>query len=130
MARDATPEGAGQGSPASEQDRAGRLSISSEELTPHAIALTRTGAMVGTPLYMAPEQFLMRPTDARSDQFSFCVALHEALYGERPFAGDTFLALLEAVVAGRVRDAPPKARVPAFMRRLLLRGLKPAPADR
>ena len=34
---------------------------------------------------MAPEQFLARATDARTDQFSFCVALHEALYGERPF---------------------------------------------
>src|SRR5215510_3401784 len=113
MARDATPEGAGQGSPASEQDRAGRLSISSEELTPHAIALTRTGAMVGTPLYMAPEQFLLRPTDARSDQFSFCVTLHEALFGERPFAGDSFPTLFEAVVSGRVREPAQKTRAPA-----------------
>ena len=36
---------------------------------------------------MAPEQFQARATDARTDQFSFCVALYEALYGERPFAG-------------------------------------------
>ena len=55
--------------------------------------LTRTGSMLGTPAYMAPEQFLGRATDARTDQFSFCVSLYESLFGKRPFAGDTLFAL-------------------------------------
>ena len=98
--------------------------------TSQTVALTDTGVLLGTPLYMAPEQFLARATDARTDQFSFCVALHEALYGERPFPSESFAALLEAVVGGRVHEPAQKARVPSFLRKLLLRGLETDPAKR
>ena len=98
--------------------------------TSHTVALTGTGVLLGTPLYMAPEQFLAHATDARTDQFSFCVALYEALYGERPFPSDSFSALLEAVVSGRVREPAQKTRVPSFLRKLLLRGLATDPAAR
>jgi tetratricopeptide (TPR) repeat protein len=103
---------------------------SAEVPSASTVALTRTGMLLGTPLYMAPEQLLGQGTDARTDQFSFCVALYHALYGERPFASETLKVLLESVVAGRVREPPRKARVPVFLRKLLLRGLAPAPADR
>jgi eukaryotic-like serine/threonine-protein kinase len=98
--------------------------------TSHTVALTRTGVLLGTPLYMAPEQFLGRTTDARSDQFSFCIALYEALYGERPFPSDSLSKLMNAVVEGRVREPPQRVRVPSFLRRLLLRGLAADPASR
>ncbi len=100
------------------------LAHSETRPTTETIALTGTGVLLGTPLYMAPEQFLARPTDARTDQFSFCVALHEALYGERPFPSDSLQTLVGAVVSGRVRQPPPKTRVPAFLRKILLRGLE------
>src|SRR5262252_5109157 len=87
--------------------------LSEGALTAQSIALTRTGSLLGTPLYMAPEQFLRAATDARTDQFSFCVALYEALFGERPFASETMPARIQAVVAGRVREPPQKAKVPA-----------------
>src|SRR5438093_324183 len=48
-------------------------------------SLTRTGALMGTPAYMAPEQYRGDPVDMRTDQFAFCVALYEALYGQAPF---------------------------------------------
>jgi serine/threonine protein kinase len=94
------------------------------------VRLTQTGAILGTPAYMAPEQFGGAACDARTDQFSFCVALYEALYGHRPFDGDTPVALLANVLAGTVKDAPPDARVPTWIRKILLRGLSPAPEDR
>ena len=88
-----------------------------------ALALTRTGSLVGTPAYMAPEQFKGEAADARTDQFSFCVSLYEALCGERPFATDSLAGLMEAVVAGRLRGSAQRARVPAWLRKVLLRGL-------
>jgi len=99
-------------------------------------ALTRTGAILGTPAYMAPEQHLGRRADARSDQFSFCVVLYESVYGEPPFdttaRGDLpiALALAAEVTGGRVRPAPKKTKVPAWLRRILLRGLAASPEAR
>jgi serine/threonine protein kinase len=78
--------------------------------------VTQTGALLGTPAYMAPEQLAGERADARSDQYSFCVALYEATHGERPQIG-----------------APanqPRSDAPAWLRKILLRGLDPEPAKR
>jgi eukaryotic-like serine/threonine-protein kinase len=124
----------GLASDASADDRgaAGVIDLADPRTKPGAqtIALTGTGVLLGTPLYMAPEQFLAKTTDARTDQFSFCVTLYEALYGERPFPSDSLAILVDAVSAGRVRDPVPKMRVPSFLRKLLLRGLAVDPASR
>jgi serine/threonine protein kinase len=77
----------------------------------------------GSPAYMAPEQLRAEPIDPRADQFSFCVSLYEALYGERPFAGATIPALRESIEQEQLRPAPRPSRVPAGVRRLLVRGL-------
>ncbi len=95
-----------------------------------AIQITRTGAVLGTPAYMAPEQHLGRAIDARSDQFAYCVTLHEALYGARPFAGESLAALGMAVTRGIVREPPPGRAVPKWLRRVVLRGLSTAPEAR
>jgi tetratricopeptide (TPR) repeat protein len=93
-------------------------------------ALTRTGALTGTPAYMAPEQFRGEQVDARTDQFAFCVALYEALYGERPFAGENLIALAHSVITGRIQPAPKNSPVPGWVRSCLLRGLKANPLER
>ncbi|HZI10733.1 MAG TPA: protein kinase, partial [Myxococcus sp.] len=97
------------------------------------LAQEAQGAQVagGTPAYMAPEQ--LDPDahpDERSDQFAFCVALYEALHGERPFAAATVRELLAAVRAGKVRPAPRGSAVPPWLRRVVVRGLAVSPMDR
>jgi serine/threonine protein kinase/ketosteroid isomerase-like protein len=91
---------------------------------------TAMGFVVGTPAYMAPEQHLGLAPDARSDQFSFCVALYEALHKVRPFAGETTEAYRAEVLQGRCLPPPEGHAVPAGVRAALLRGLRPAPEDR
>jgi eukaryotic-like serine/threonine-protein kinase len=92
--------------------------------------LTRVGVVLGTPRYMAPETLAARRADHRADQFAFCVALHEALYGIAPYAGETPLDLLSQITAGALREIPDGSRVPAWIRRILLRGLASDPEQR
>jgi len=94
--------------------------------------LTQQGSVLGTPAYMSPEQHLGLATDARTDQFSFCVALYEALYGTPPFPADSMATLALAVVGGKVAEAPREshARVPLWLRKVLLKGLSSEPAGR
>jgi len=93
-----------------------------------AHTLTMSGAMLGTPAYMAPEQLCGETATEASDQFSFCVTLFEAIYGRRPFAGVTIEQLLAEMRKPLVLPAPP--RVPARVGRVLVRGLDVDPAGR
>ena len=93
-------------------------------------SLTLAGAIMGTPAYMSPEQHTGHATDARSDQFSFCVALWEALYGARPFAGETVEAIADAVLRGRLREPPADRAAPPWLHQALLRGLTVDPEAR
>ena len=90
-------------------------------------ALTQTGSLLGTPAYMAPEQLLARATDARCDQFAFCVTAWEALTGARPFRGADQRALLVAIEGHEVVN---EARVPRRLRAILHRGLASDPNAR
>ncbi|MBL8947294.1 MAG: serine/threonine protein kinase, partial [Myxococcales bacterium] len=95
-----------------------------------AANLTTTGAFMGTPAYMAPEQFMMLPTDGRADQFSLCVALYEALYGHRPFKGRDLAQLMAATLQGLPGTPPELPGVPLAVRQVIARGLARAPEDR
>src|SRR5262249_8932021 len=92
------------------------------------VALTASGMLLGTPAYMAPEQLSREPADARSDQFSFCVALYEALCGTRPFVAEDTDALRTAILAHRVER--PARSVPGALVRIVERGLRATPDQR
>jgi eukaryotic-like serine/threonine-protein kinase len=94
------------------------------------ISITRTGIVTGTPAYMAPEQHLGEAGGPASDQFAFCVSLWEALYRQRPFAGDNFFEVADAIVEGRLVAPPGHVRVPGWITNLLERGLASEPEHR
>ncbi len=98
---------------------------------PHHIAgeAHATGFM-GTPAYMAPEVLAGHPPTTQSDQFSFAVALYEALFGTRPFVGETLPELIRSIGIGEMVALPPRAHVPRWLTDITLRGLAPNPADR
>lgn len=96
-------------------------------------ALTRTGTMLGTLAYMAPEQLMGKPADPGSDQFAFCVSLYEAVYGKRPFEGSTPLEVLYAIQSQRLivpAGRPGLPPVPRWLHEALRRGLSVASHQR
>ncbi len=128
-----------------------------EALSLLATQLTDTSAVLGTPLYISPEQLALQPLDARSDQFSFCVAMYEALYGGHPYAEPapqirdshevtsnarsrgaigtspsgppSMMSLVTGLVEGRLRK-PQKIVVSGRVYRALEHGLERMPSDR
>jgi tetratricopeptide (TPR) repeat protein len=79
---------------------------------------TTVGALIGTPAYMAPEQIQGAPANPQSDQFSFAVALHEAIYCVRP-----------GLASGRPSRASAR-RIPPWLKAVVRRGLDPEPSKR
>jgi serine/threonine protein kinase len=94
-----------------------------------ADAVTIAGTLIGTPAYMSPEQIAGSDVDPRTDQFSFCAALYQALYGELPFDGYTLIDRLAAIREGNPRHAKAGNR-PRWLHEAVLKGLHSEPAAR
>jgi serine/threonine protein kinase len=92
--------------------------------------LTATGALLGTPAYMAPEQMRGESVDARADLYAFGVALHEGLFGARPFEAATWSALLATKEQGALPTPSTNDDVPAAIRDALSSALRPRADDR
>lgn len=105
-----------------------RASQTDSSMVRGASEAASTDSVGGTPAYMPPEQFLGM-TDARSDQYSFCVSLFEALYGVRPRRGHSFDEQI-AAAAAQASTTSRSLSVPDHVRRVLRRGLSPEPDDR
>ena len=96
-------------------------------------APTVDGAVMGTPHYMAPEQGMGRPVDARADVYSLGAILYEALCGVRPFEGESLLSVAmkhatEPLVAPTER--PLGKAIPAALERVVLRAMAKTPGER
>jgi len=110
--------------PVSARGDAPDAASSTDVSKPHLGPLTATGAVHGTPAYMAPEQREGHATQ-QSDQFSFALSLYESLYGETAFETvDGQLAY------GQVRPPPKGSEVPDRLRTIVLRALRVDPAAR
>ncbi len=107
--------------PSEEHERAQRLEDADD---------AEASTMAGTPAYMAPEQWAKGTIDARTDQFSLCAALFEALWGTHPFEAPTLAMRAAAVIEGRIHEDLPSRGVPDRVRRVVLRGLATDPDDR
>ena len=110
-----------------------RQEVSAEELEGGAeapeVLRTREGAVLGTPIYMAPEQHLGARVDARADQFGLCASLYESLYAQLPFPGTTYAEVASAACAGRLA-APMRQVGPPSLFGVIARGLRAAPHER
>src|SRR5262249_42007417 len=89
------------------------------------LPLSSTGAVMGTANYMSPEQARGQKVDARTDIFSFGVALYEMVAGQPPFTGDTALDLLAAIIT---QEPPPLApytpSAPPELQRIVTKALR------
>lgn len=92
--------------------------------------LTKTGMVIGTPEYMAPEQFDGKEVDSRADVYATALILYEMLSGENPFRGDTIAEIIKKQV---LVEPPPLSKltdVPESLADLVHKGLKKNPGDR
>ncbi len=110
-----------------EGDDAAPLSVATQES--FDVGLTMAGAVLGTPCYMSPEQHEGQQVDARTDQYSYCVSLYEALCGDRPYDGESIEELGKSKQRP-LHEKPREGRVPAWLWQILKRGLSPDPAKR
>jgi eukaryotic-like serine/threonine-protein kinase len=92
--------------------------------------LTTEGTVLGTPQYMAPEQFEGKEADARSDVWAFGAVLYEMVTGRKAFEGKTYASLVGAILASEPAPMELTPITPAWLERLVRRCLAKDPEDR
>jgi serine/threonine-protein kinase len=92
--------------------------------------LTTEGTVLGTPQYMAPEQFEGKEADARSDIWAFGAVLYEMVSGQKAFQGKNYSSLVGAILASEPAPMPVKPFTPSWLERLVRRCLAKDPEDR
>ena len=93
--------------------------------------MTEAGVLVGTPFYMAPEQFEGKSIDQRTDIYSVGVIMFEVFTGRLPFIADSPMAIIFA----HVKSAPPRpselnSSIPSTLEKIILKALEKEPGNR
>lgn len=88
---------------------------------------TEAGGVIGTPMYMAPEQLAGHPATPASDQYALCVTAYEVLFGRRPFDARPLVELSDDKAQAKIHPIPTDSPVPGRVRDAILRGLNPNP---
>lgn len=93
--------------------------------------MTQAGEILGTPVYMSPEQVAGQPVDGRSDIYSLGVILYELTTGRRPFRGNNLAALFRAII----QDTPPpparvNSEIPECLSVVIMRAMDRVPESR
>jgi serine/threonine protein kinase len=92
---------------------------------------TQAGEILGTPAYMSPEQVLSRPVDGRSDLFSLGIILYEIAAGSRPFVGEGFNAIFNAITQEEPADISRKnPDIPKPLCAVIMKCLRKSPEER
>ena len=109
-----------------------QVSFDSQALTLASLepSVSEAGALVGTLAYMAPEQLDGRTVDGRADLFALGVILWEMITGSAPFAGETTVDLMHAILREDLPDLPAALALPPLLERVLRRCLEKDPAGR
>lgn len=111
--------------------RDGRIKISDFGIARiESSTLTQTGAMLGTPSYMSPEQFRGEAIDGRSDLFSAGVVLYQLLTGQRPFSGSAATVMQQVLNHTPTRPSQLNATLPAGFDAVIMRALAKEPRER
>ncbi len=96
-----------------------------------ATMMTRTGQILGTPRYMAPEQVEAKPVDHRADLYAFGLILYEMATGELPFRADSAMQLMYQRVTQKPKDIKlVNPDVPDYLARIIMRCLEKEPGAR
>lgn len=98
---------------------------------PDGQQMTRAGEILGTPVYMAPEQVMSQPVDGRTDLYSLGVILYELTTGQRPFQGENLAAIFRAITQGN----PPSPKhinpnIPAVLSDVIMKTMARKPEER
>lgn len=111
-------------------ERTGTIDLAAASSQSLPLRNTDEPEVLGTPAYLAPERWCGQPAEAASDQFSFCVALYDALFGLPPFAGNDILQLAHSISTGQLRPPPRNHGVPSRVVAAVMRGLRTDPRER